>query len=119
MARFPVLLVNLSANLQKSFPGLVSSGEQKLLTGPNMGSPGSVSFFATAGYYTPHIDSHNELCLVGLSNAFLVNLCPALNPLKVFIPITTSGRTEIASLAHGLLLLPQYDQIVGRLSTLI
>lgn len=43
----------------------------------------------------------------------------ALNHLKVFIPITASGRTKIASLAHGLLLLPPYDQIVGRLSTLI
>lgn len=42
-----------------------------------------------------------------------------LNPFKVFIPITASHLTEMASLAHGLLLLLQYDQIVGGISTLI
>lgn len=43
----------------------------------------------------------------------------ALNRLKIFIPITAPGRTEMASLAHGLLLLFQYDPIVGGFSTLI
>lgn len=86
VARFPVLLVNLSANLQKSFLGLVSSGKQKLLTGSNMGFPESVCFFATTSYYTTHIDFYNELCLVGLSNAFLVSLCPCFESPKSFHP---------------------------------
>lgn len=43
----------------------------------------------------------------------------ALNSFNVFIPVTASGRQKMISLAHGLFFLPQYDQIIGRLSTLI
>ena len=51
---------------------------------------------------------------------FVLSTCVhALNPFNVFIPTTISGRTEMASLAHGLLLLLQYDQIVGGFSTMI